>query len=144
MKRFLFILLCSVLALSYTASGTANEPIKANVEKYADDKTVEVAKGAIKQWAQSRDGFQHTEPNPHVLMKNVHSAMDALSIIHGTLLSQSGNFKSEDKNSKICKYESEQLRVYYTEIGSADVLARAVVIFNLNNTPDVYILVFKK
>ncbi len=144
MKRFLFILLCSVLALSYTASGTANEPVKANVENVAADKTVEKAQKVIKQWALNKDEFLHTESNPHVLEKKVASAAEALMIVQGSLLSQSGDFKAEDKYSKICKYESEQLRVYYTEIGSADVLARAVVIFHLNNTPDVYILVFKK
>lgn len=144
MKRFLFIILCSVLVLSYTASDAANQPVKANVENIAADKTVEKVRKVIKQWALNNDGFLHTESNPNVLEKRVASAAEALMVVQGSLLSQSGDFKAEDKDSKICKYESEQLRVYYTEIGSADVLARAVVIFNLNNTPDVYILVFKK
>lgn len=144
MKRFLLVLLCSVLTLSYTASEAANQPVKVNVENIATDKTAEKAQKVIKQWALNKDEFLHTESNPHVLEKKVASAVEALMIVQGTLLSQSVDFKAEDKYSKNCTYESDQLRVYYTEIGSANVLARAVVIFNLNTTPDVYILVFKK
>lgn len=151
MKRFLFMLLCSVLTLSYAASGSASQLIKANVEKIteggiADDenKTLSRAKAVIERWAYRSDRFQHDALNPHVLERRVDSAVEALGIIHRALLNQSENFRQEGNDSKIYKYESDQLRIYYTEIGSASVYARAVVIFNLNGTPDVYILEFKK
>lgn len=149
MKRFLFMLLCSVLTLSYTASGSASQLIKANVEKVAEDKdvineTAFEARRVIGLWMHNRGGFRHDDLNPYVLEKNVDSATDALGIVHRTLLNQSGYFIKEDNDSKICTYESDKLRVYYTELGFDKLYARAVVIINLNENPEVYILVFKK
>lgn len=149
MKRILFILLCGVWALSCVASTATNQPIKSHVEKITESKSVTgdialKAENAIKKWKNNQDGFTHTESDPCVLEKKLDSGQHPLSIIAMTLLSQSKDFKAEDKSSKICKYESPQLRVYYTEIGKDGVIARAIVIFNLNTKPEVYILVFKK
>lgn len=149
MKRILFILLCGVLALSCVASTATNQPIKSHVEKITESKSVtddiaSKAKKVIDQWQKKQDGFTHTESDPCVLERKLDSRQPPLNIITMTLLSQSKDFKAEDKSSKIGKYESALLRVYYTEIGKDDVLARAIVIFNLNTKPEVYILVFKK
>lgn len=149
MKRILFILLCGVWVLSCVASTATNQPIKSHVEKITESKsgTGDIAlkaKDAIKKWKNNQDGFTHTASDPCVLEKRVSSGLEALTITQKFLLSQSKDFKAEDKSSKICKYESVLLRVYYTEIGKDDVLARAIVIFNLNTKPEVYILVFKK
>lgn len=149
MKRILFILLCSVLSLSSVASTAINQPIKSHVEKITESKSVndEIAskvKKVIDTWRQNQDGFTHTASNPQILEKKVSSALEALRITKESLLYQSKDFKAEDKFSRICKYESTQLRVYYTEVGTEDVIARAIVIFNLNTQPDVCILIFKK
>lgn len=149
MKRILFILLCGILALSCVASTATNQPIKSHVEKITESKSgtgdiVSDAKVAIEKWQKNQDGFTHTTSDPYILEKRVSSGLKALTIMKEHLLSQSKDFEAEDKSSKICKYESPQLRVYYTEIGGDDVIARAIVIFNLNTKPEVYILVFKK
>ncbi len=149
MKRLLLILFCGVLALSCVASTAVNQSIKSHVEKITESKSMtdEIASKAMKVinlWKQNQDGFTHTASAPYILEKRVSLASDALTIVRTQLLSQSNDFKKEDTISKICKYESTQLRVYYTEIGKDDVLARAIVIFNLDTKPDVYILIFKK
>lgn len=149
MKRILFILLCGVLAVACVASTATNQPIKSHVEKITESDCVTVdialqAKEVIKKWIKNQDGFTHNISNTHILEKKVSRGQEVLQIMLDHLLSQSKDFKKEDDSSKICKYESDQLRVYYTEIGKDDVFARAIVIFNLNTKPDVYILVFKK
>lgn len=148
MKRILVILLCSVLAFSGMASESTGKAVERKIERTTaventDSVIASKAMKVIKRWANGQDWFTRQGSDPYILENEMKDAVEALKAIQGTLLSQSPDFNREDDFSKICKYESDPLRVYYTEIGNKDLISRAIVIFNTDSHPIVYILVFK-
>ncbi|MEG2238033.1 MAG: hypothetical protein RRX93_01200 [Bacteroidales bacterium] len=145
-KKCLWIVLGGV-TLFYPSYVFAYEsPQKNSIEK-ADSKVDDIASTAysvITKWAKEKDDFVKDKTHAYLLYRKVQNTAKAMEITLN-LFQDPNVIIVEDKNS--CKYESPQLKMYYTDInstGKKHTVARVILIFDIKGKQEVYILVFQK
>lgn len=96
----------------------------------------------IEKWVKGKDGFEPDKNDPKKLYRKVNKTIDALIIVQQSLLSQSPDFV---RIAPTCyKYEKSLLKVYYQEKIQGDILAETTITFTMDETPEIYTLIFKK